>query len=195
MRMKWTGLVAAAALLFTMAGCSKQPFQAVEPKPGKSVVYVYWPEAYGVDAVKYDVVINGEIVGIVHNNSYIARDVPNGPLNVTVQNNDPVAAHLETSTVSIDTSGDNVAYVKVTSPFKVSVPDEEVAREEIKKTLVWDGLIGSELQATATAEKRPVSQESSFSAAAEIERLVALKEKGAITEEEYEILKARIIAK
>ena len=200
MRMKWTGLIAATALLLTMAGCSKQPFKEVETAPGKAVLYVYWLEPLNENNTQFDVLIGDEVIDVVHDNSYIAVDIAPGGVDVTVQNHDPIAAHLQKTTIRIDAAKGDAKYVKIENPFKAYEVDASAASGEIKKTSLWDSQYAINIdEESATAENTVSNREPTAVKAAnavdEIERLVKLKESGAITQEEYEILKARVIAK
>jgi hypothetical protein len=193
--MKIFGAVLMIAAMLWMSGCSRQPFSEVKPAAGNAVLYVYWPESMNQDHTLYDVVIDGKVVGVVHNHCYIATEVSPGPVNVTIRDRDPIKAHLKKAQLQIDAVVSGAVYIKIGSPFSASVVDNTVGSQEIRDTELWE-----ELDATihmAGEEKAPAAEPAKArpSASEEIERLVALKEKGAITQEEYEILKARVISK
>ncbi|MDX1295369.1 MAG: hypothetical protein R3302_03830, partial [Sulfurimonadaceae bacterium] len=95
MRNLWLVVALSAAMLLT--GCVRKSFEQVHVQNGKSALYVYWLESMNQEDVKYDVLVNGELVGVVHNDCYIVTQVKQGPVTVTVQNSDPVKAHLEKS--------------------------------------------------------------------------------------------------
>lgn len=191
MRKLWMVVALSTALLLT--GCVRKSFEQVQVQNGKSALYVYWLEAMNQDNARYDVFVNGELVGVVHNDCYIVTQVKQGPVTVTVQNSDPVKSHLEKSVFNLDTSGSSEQYIKIKSPYSVKVADAAVASEEIKSTQQWEDFdhsvnMAGEPKKGSVAAAQP-------SAAEEIERLLDLKNRGAITEEEYQILKARVIAK
>jgi hypothetical protein len=191
MRNLWLVVALGAALLLT--GCARKSFEQVQVQNGKSALYVYWLEPVNQENATYDVYVDGELAGVVHNHSYIVTQVKQGQVTVTVQNSDPVKASLERSVIQLDTSGSTEHYIKIKTPFNVKVPDASLASEEIKSAEQWDDIgfsvrMPGEPKKGAAAVAQP-------SAAEEIERLLDLKNKGAITEEEYQILKARVIGK
>ena len=192
MRSKILGTAMMVMAALWMAGCSKQPFKEVQTTAEQSVVYVYWLESMNQENTLYDVSIDGKVVGTVHNNCYIAAQVAPGEVEVTVTDHDPVKAHLKKAHLKLEARPSEASYIKINSPFRVAVADKATGSEEIKRTGEWEELFDLTRVSNAPAAV-PVQQQQS--PAAEIERLLALKEKGAITEEEYQILKARVITK
>jgi hypothetical protein len=189
------GLVAAVWLSLGITGCTKQAFQEAAVKENRSVVYVYRPKGSGGAETTYDLLVNGRAAGTLHPNCYIALEVPKEKVVLTVRNSDRFRAAVETKVVELDGGAGNEYYVRVTQPFEVAVADASSASEEIRKTVLWKdfdltiNMAGDEKEAPAEKAEKPVAGDLK-----ELERLHALKEKGAITAEEYEVLKARVIS-
>jgi hypothetical protein len=186
------GLAAAIGLLLGMTGCAKQAFQAVEAKPDRTVFYVYWPKGGTATDTTYELLLNGKAAGTLHNNCYIALEVPKEKVALTVRNSDPLKAAVENRVLQLDGGVGTGKYVKVTHPFEVAEADTSVASEEIRETVLWEDF-DLTINKAGKADRKP-AEKAGESVAGELERLHALKEKGAITAEEYEVLKARVIS-
>jgi len=191
----WMAAVAAAAL-FT--GCSNHPYQELQTASQERAVYVYWLDRFTNDT-SYDVLVDGKYVGEVRNNGYVAASVGTGTHELIVRHSDPVKAHLQKAVLQIDATGADAHYVKIRSPFKVAEAEAATAREEIRNTERHVGILDyssseekPQESAATVAQTSPAATEEKTIAA--LERLSALKEKGAITEEEFAVLKAKILA-
>lgn len=186
-------LMLAGILLFA-TGCAFKPFEEVQSIPGKTVVHVYWPRDLKGSDTLYDVYTGGKRVGALANEGYITA-VVEGRSEITVRNRDAVIGALEHQTLTIDNDDGDIVYYKVVAPFNVVKMDPAVAKEEIRETFNKVTGMESDDEKNQNEAKTEASPAESKSVVDELERLVDLKNKGAITEEEYQVLKARVIGR
>jgi Protein of unknown function (DUF2846) len=97
--------VLAAAVLFLAAACASVDLappdqdakaKAMEPPPGKALVYVYRSEALG-SAVKMNVMVNGKLLGQTAAHTYFLVATPPGKVTVTSLAEDTSELELQVS--------------------------------------------------------------------------------------------------
>ncbi|MEN8145980.1 MAG: SHOCT domain-containing protein [Campylobacterota bacterium] len=205
-------------LTLVLAGCSKAPFKEQEPLKNAALVYVYVATDDGVNDSDrnpyYKVGFNGKNVkdGMLVN-EYMVFNLK--PETVTVST---TRANIEKQELILQLKAGEIRYLKVQSfsddfgKFSFIEVSSEVGLKEITKTRtavedkkeagyidVLIESISSDEEQNAVIVKEDVTEketaESAQSNADELERLFELKEKGAISQEEYETLKAKVINK
>ncbi|MEE8588112.1 MAG: SHOCT domain-containing protein, partial [Sulfurimonadaceae bacterium] len=209
-----------AILLITLllAGCAKTPFKAHEPLANAALVYVYVAMDDGINDTErnpyYKVGLNGKNVkdGML-TNEYMAFNLK--PETVVIS---AIRANIEKQELTLHLKAGETRYLKVQSfsddfgKFSFEEVSSEVGAKEIANTRaaveekkeddyisVLVESISSDEEENATVVKEDVAgkdtAKSEQNDADELERLFELKEKGAITQEEYETLKAKVINK
>ncbi len=197
--MKKLALLILVALTFT--ACSKVPFKEESALQNASLVYFYVSNNPGssenISNPKYMVKIDGQRVKTrVEGGEYLSFNLESKPATFTVIRNEIIEKHLK-----LELKEGATYYLKVVTnntegDFTFVQVDEAKGLSEIKKT----HLAGEQAEDTDTFIDKLVDTEedasdSEQSDADELERLHDLKEKGAITQEEYETLKAKVINK
>ena len=201
-----------------LAGCAKAPFKAQEPLANAALVYVYVAMDAGVNDTNrnpyYKVGLNGKNTkGGMVTNEYMAFNLK--PETVLIST---TRADIEKQELTIQLQAGETRYLKVQSfsddfgKFSFKEVSSEVGAKEIAKTRaavedkkeadyidVLVESVSSDEEENAAIVKEDVSEKdtvkSAQSNADELERLFELKEKGAISQEEYETLKAKVINK
>ena len=190
----------AVIVLFLFAGCGpRMPYAEHTVAPDKAMVYVYRPKSVNAEGSLHEIVIDGSVRGRVDDSGYFPVPVDPGRVDITVRNSDIVVGTVENKTVHLENArAGGVYYVKVDLSrediYSVKLVDAAEARGEIAKTFLYDSTRtdinlreNSAAYTAAPAKEAPSSLD-------ELERLFALKEKGALTQEEFERMKAKIIA-
>ena len=189
-----------AVILLLLAGCGPRvPYAEHTVAPDKAMVYVYRPKSVNGEGALHEIVIDGSVRGRVDDSGYFPVPVDPGRVDITVRNSDIVVGTVENKTVRLeDARAGGVYFVKVDLSrediYSVVLVDSAEAQDEIAKTFLYDStrtdINVRENSAAYTAA--PVKE--APSSLDELERLFALKEKGALTQEEYEKMKAKLIA-
>lgn len=185
--------------LILMSGCAdRAPYVESAVKSDKALVYVYRPESYFNEAKIYDIVIGGEVKAKLHDNGYVPVEIDPGTSALTVRNSDALMATLENKTIDlVDVRGGSVHYIKVDvaaqDAFSAKAVSMQTAKGEIAKTVLYDvNAKKFNVYSPASQGGAPVRQEAS--SVEKLEKLFELKEKGALSEEEFAKMKAKIIA-
>ena len=205
-------------LTLVLAGCSKTPFKEQEPLENAALVYVYVLVDDGVNDTDrnpyYKVGLNGKNVkGGMLTNEYMAFKLKPEKVEVSV-----TRADIEKQELTLQLQAGESRYLKVQSfsddfgKFSFEEVNSEVGAKEIADTRaavedkkeddyisVLIDSISSEEEENAAVVKEDAAEKdikkSEQSDANELERLYELKEKGAISQEEYETLKSKVINK
>ena len=204
------------ALVF--AGCAKTPFKAQEPLANAALVYVYVGIDDGVNDTDrnpyYKVGLNGKNVkGGMLTNEYMAFNLKPETVEVSA-----TRAEIEKQVLILHLKAGETRYLKAQSfsddfnKFLFKEMSSEVGAKEIANTRaavedkkeddyisVLIDSVSSEEEGNAAVVKEDAAEKdtekSEQSDANELERLYELKEKGAISQEEYETLKSKVINK
>ena len=197
--MKKLALLILVVLTFT--SCSKVPFKEESALQNASLVYFYVSNDPGssdnVSYSKYMVKIDGKRVKTrVEDGEYLSFNLESKPTTFTVIRGEIIEKHLK-----LELKESATYYLRVVTngsdgDFSFSKVDEPTALRELKGTY----LAGEQAEDKDTFIDKLVGTEedessSEQSDADELARLYDLKEKGAITQEEYETLKAKVINK
>ncbi|MGB5965712.1 MAG: SHOCT domain-containing protein [Sulfurimonadaceae bacterium] len=198
--MKKLALLILVVLTFT--SCSKVPFKEESALQNASLVYFYVSSYAGssenTSNPKYMVKIDGQRVKTrVEGGEYLSFNLESKPSTFTVIRNGIIENQLK-----LELKEGATYYLKVVTnntdgDFTFVEVDEAKGLREIKKTY----LAGEQAEDEDTFVDQLVGDDkddaikSEQSDADELERLHDLKEKGAITQEEYETLKAKVINK
>ncbi len=197
-------LILSAVVLFSISGCSKVPFAPQAQPKDKALVYVYAVNNVGDgeddSSPRYKILIDDEIVSErVEQSEYLGFELKPAETKVAVIRGSIIEHALTLNT----TAGEQYFFKIVTDDeggdFEFSQVSQEQGMKEIEKTFLAgassdEGMFsGTILGSDDEDKKEPSSSEKSD--ADELARLFELKEKGAITQEEYETLKAKVINK
>ena len=196
-------LVLSIVLLFITACGDRVAFKPQEPLSNAALVYVYvspYSELIEGEYTSYYVIRinNKRLDARLYKNEYIALDVKPGKTTFSA-----TRAEIEEKSLSVNLEAGHIYYLRVTGDLEDgSFKFEHVSNAEGSKEIKTTGLSGSmvnspeyivtELVENDTDEKKETS---SLSKTQEIEKAYALKEKGIISQKEFEQLKADILAK
>lgn len=211
-------IVTIILITLLLSGCSKTPFKAQEPLANAALLYVYVGMDDGVNDSNrnpyYKVGLNGKNVkGGMLTNEYMAFNLKPETVEVSV-----TRAEIEKQTLTLHLKAGETRYLKAQSfsddfgKFLFKEMSSEVGAKEIANTRaavedkkeddyisVLVDTISSEEEENAAVVKEDAAEKdkkkSEQSDANELERLYELKEKGAISQEEYETLKSKVINK
>lgn len=190
-----TGILVIALI----TGCAtRTPYHDSHIEKEKAVLYVYRPDSlFNVEKV-YDVIIDNTTKGQIYESAYSPITIDPGTLSVTIRNHDAVMGNVENKTITFDTvTAGKAYYIKIDvterDSFKVTAVNETDAKEEIVKTFLIDADSKKFKVYKSAPSNAAVTAPAPLSTSDEIERLYKLKEKGAITQEEYNTLKAKVI--
>lgn len=187
------------SLMFS-ACADRTPFKEKDTISNNSVVYVYMLNDIGDDEnlndKPFSIFVNGKrVTDKIISGEYVAYELK--PTKVTIS---ALRGEIESKEIEIDLKPKNSYYLKIKTEldnddFSFTQMSEQVGKTEILKT----GLAGSnrifkdekpeEVVSTADANIQKPSK------ADEIQRLYDMKEKGILTQEEFETLKAKVISK
>jgi hypothetical protein len=213
-------LGAVAVLIFT--GCvSKSSYEPTENfNQRKAMVYVYMLQN-NQNNYDYLVTIDGYNLGLLHNNNYLPIEVPTGKVTIHMTNTDPIMANSQQAMITLDDVKAGESYYVRAIPSMVpelhqmpasmaltEITDTSISNEGTDLKEVYRSLTGVSIPLNEPAvifpgsEKKPVAEAQTSTPAAatgesqtdRLERLYSLKEKGAITDDEYNTLKAKILA-
>ncbi|OHE05810.1 MAG: hypothetical protein A2513_10805 [Sulfurimonas sp. RIFOXYD12_FULL_33_39] len=209
--MKKIKILITAVSLLLMTGCgSKVPFKESAPVEDASIAYIYMPNyselADGSSSQNFTIRINDKSVeGRIKSNEYMLFDLKPQKIKFSATRDS-----IEEKSVTLDLKVGETYYLRIrdnlqNGGFSFENISKEIAKEEIVKT----GLAGSvledvnnvitELVGTSESKKEEpsvqVSTVKSTSKIDELEKAYKLKEKGALTDEEFKTLKSQIISK
>jgi len=180
-------------------GCAKQPFQEKKPEPKAALVYTYVVEDDGVNDTDrnpcYKVHLGEEYTNDCMNvGEYMAFDVKPGNVDFNI-----ARANIEIQTVSFNLVAGETKYLRIQSfsddfaKFNVVDTEPSDALNELKHTV----LVGSYVKKDIGPSKLIAPKEDSrvVSKSDELEKAYKLKEKGILSEDEFNKLKSEILAK
>lgn len=198
---KFVYAVLGIGALVLMSGCAERtPYAETAVEAGKAVVYVYRPESYANETKVYDVVIDGQIKGKLYDNGYLAVELEPGTTALSVRNSDALMATLESATIDlVDVRSGSAHYVKVDvavqDAFSAKAVSAQTAKGEIAKTVLYDPDAKKiNLYASGAQKREAEPVQPKASSVEQLEKLYELKQKGALSDEEYAKMKAKIIA-
>ncbi len=182
-------------LLFT--GCAKQPFQEKQPEPKAALVYTYVVEDDGVNDTNrlpcYKVHLGEEYTNdCMKIGEYMEFDVKPGKVDFNI-----ARANIEIQTVSLDLAVGEIKYLQIQSysddfaKFNVVNIDAEKALKELDDTV----LVGAYIKKETGPSKlvTPKEEKKVLSKSDELEKAYNLKEKGILSDEEFNKLKSEIL--
>jgi len=202
--------------LFFLSGCAqKAPYSEIPLPSDKTWVYLYSPGTVLVEEMSYDIRVDGlENHLVLNDDGYLIYDVPSDTFTISVRNSDLIDGQLDHKEIILrDLKHGQAYYVKVIvnqgSPVKLKLMDAEKAKQEIKGTVLYDqdantlkvyesqGKKQSEIVAEPIVDPRAVSASKALSGslADEIQKLYELQKSGAISEDEFQVLKKKVIDK
>jgi len=208
-------LLSITLLLFSACG-SKIPFKKQEPLENSALVYVYQPLNIGTDEnmnmSDYNIRFNGrQVMERISTNEYMTFNVKPEKVAISI-----VRKQIEEKVITLDLKAGQVYYLKILdnlegNTFDFVRVDKDTAYPELAKT----GLAGSsvesedniinvfvdepEKESALVLEKEVTQQQTSVAPSSskmdEIQKAFDMKEKGMLNEEEFNTLKAEILAK
>lgn len=201
-------LLTAAALLLITGCASKVPFQESAPIENASVAYIYMTNyselVEGSSGKNFTIRINDKSVeGRIKSNEYMKLDLKPQKIKFTATRDS-----IEEKSVTLDLKAGDSYYLRIrdnlqNGAFSFEHISKDTAKNEIAKT----GLAGSVLEDVNSAltelvgtsepkkEEVKVKAKTVTSKTDELEKAYNLKQKGALTEEEFKTLKSQIISK
>ena len=182
-----------------LGGCTKQPFQEKKPESNAALVYTYVVEDDGVNDTDrfpcYKVHLGEEYTNDCMNvGEYMAFDVKPGKVDFNI-----ARADIEIQTVNFNLLAGETKYLRIQSfsdDFaKFNVVDMETAKalKELRNTV----LVGSYIKKDTAISKlvAPIDETKVVSKSDELEKAYNLKEKGILSQEEFNKLKSEILTK
>ncbi|MGB5966212.1 MAG: SHOCT domain-containing protein [Sulfurimonadaceae bacterium] len=197
-------LIVGVGMLLYLSGCSRVPFEAQTLPNDKALVYVYAIDNVGdgedSSNPRYKILINEQRVSErVEQGEYLGFELQPAETKVSV-----IRGSLIEHSMTINTAAGQQYFFKIVTDhaggdFKFSQVSQQQGIKEIEKTYLAgassdEGMFDGTILGNEDEEKEKTNT-SEQSDADELERLHDLKEKGAITQEEYETLKAKVINK
>ena len=197
------------SILFTACG-SKIPFVKQDPLKNSALVYIYFPVNVGEsesDSISdYTIRFNGKnIMERISSGEYMAFNLKPGNIAVSV-----VKKQIQEKEISLNFKANQIYYLKImdnldNGTFDFVRVNKRVAYKELLKT----GLAGSSVEdevsitnvfADTPKEKAVLAEPtvqtiSKISKMDEIQKAYEMKEKGILSETEFNSLKAEILAK
>ncbi len=197
-------LLLSIVLLFISACGNKVAFKPQEPLSNAALVYVYispWSEDIEREYTSFYIIRlnNKRLDARLYKNEYIALDVKPG--NTTFS---ATRAAIEEKSLTLKLEPGHIYYLRVTGDledgsFKFEHVSDTVGAKEIKTTGLSGSMVNSPEYIVTELIENDKEQEqkdsSTLSKTQEIEKAYALKEKGIISQKEFEQLKADILAK
>ena len=208
-------LLSLTMLIFSACG-NKIPFTKQEPLPESALVYVYLPANISDDDATfisdYNIRFNGrQVMERISSSEYMAFNVKPESVEVSV-----VRKQIEVKSVTLDLKIGQIYYLKIEDNLDGNSFDfVRVNKRDAYPELMKTGLAGSSVEnedniiniftddepekeesavvAPDTSQAEPVVQTSSKMD--EVQKAYDMKEKGMLSEEEFNSLKADILAK
>ncbi len=185
-------------LTLLTACTSRVPFHAKKPILDSALVYIYLPATLSNDDETssdiYTIYINDKIVkGALESNEYRAFDMKVNSTTFSI-----VRGAIERKSITLDLKEGNIYYLKIengleNNDFNLLLVNKIQGLKEISKT----GLSGSVAvnQNTLITEVIESKETQKISKIDEIEKAYKLKEKGILSQAEFEKLKTEILVK
>ncbi len=193
-----------ALLLLTACG-SKIPFTKQEPLPNSALVYVYLPPSISDDEntneSDYNIRFNGrQVMERISSNEYMAFNVKPERVEVSV-----VKKQIEEKSVSLDLKVGQTYYLKIADKldgdsFEFVRMNKRDAYPELMKTGLAGSSVENEDNIINVFTDDPKEEESvvvapTSSKMDEIQKAYDMKEKGLLSEDEFNSLKSEILAR
>ena len=207
--MKKTLLIIALLALSTIfTACGKIPFEKQKPMSDAALVYVYVTMDSGINDTdrmpNYVVGINGKNTeGSVEYGTYKYYNLKPGQISISATRSD-----VEKQSIELNLDAGKVYYLRIQSfsddfaKFEITRVNSNEAYPELKDTTLADKFeksenVISELISSSSDEPEVVKAKAtqSISKMDEIQKAYDMKEKGLLSEEEFNTLKSEILAK
>ncbi|ABB45190.1 hypothetical protein Suden_1916 [Sulfurimonas denitrificans DSM 1251] len=213
--MKKIKIALAVVVALFISGCgSKIPFKAQEPLADAALVYVYVIESKGdiesASYQSYSIRINGKRVGErLKAGEYTTLDIKPNPAKLSATKDQIVEKSLD-----LDLKAGETYYLKIRDNLeRGAFAFEQVSKDVGAKEITTTGVAGTmiedidntltELVGTGKTQESQVVETRKTAAPAptpvskvdELEKAYKLKEKGALSDEEFNTLKSQIISK
>ena len=200
--MKKLALLIVVALMFT--SCSKVPFTEDSAEQNSSLVYVYVSNDAGssdnTSAPRYVLRIDGKRVKTrVSGGEYLGFNLESKATTFSIIRSSVIEKEIELQLKENSRYFLRIVTNNTGGDFTFAEVDEAKGLDEIKGTYLAgaqaedeDAFLGGILGDDKEKKETSTSEQSDSD---ELARLFELKEKGAITQEEYETLKAKVINK
>ncbi len=189
-------IVIALALLGT-SGCSlKAPFKKAESIDDTATVYIYRLNHPGLDGTSYKIYVDGRYTHhYLKANEYFPFHIKEGETTISA-----IANGIIEHAIELDLDDDNDYFLKITPTdgdnFTFEVVGESVALNEITGTVLSGSTFEENPVENKVVEEKVATKPTGISSASdEISKLYDMKEKGIITDAEFQTLKAKVIAK
>jgi len=203
---KLTLLLFSTALLLLNACGSKVPFKEQEPLENSALVYVYQPLNISADEnaniSDYNIRFNGrQVMERISSNEYMVFNVKPEKVDVSV-----VRKQIEEKVIRLDLQVGEIYYLEILDNLEGNAFDfVQVDKKRAYPQLAKTGLAGSSVENVENIinvfsdepKKEPalVPTHRTTSKMDEIQKAFDMKEKGMLSEEEFNTLKAEILAK
>jgi hypothetical protein len=201
----------AVVLMLFYTGCAPRPeYKPSVQKSDKTLLYVYCLEAVKSSDYSYDIRVNDMPQPLVlRDNGYLVFELDSKDITVSACNSEDVAGILDRDTIVLkNVEKGKSYYVKAVigegEKIDLVVLDSLKAKKEIKNTVLYDqdentfhlfNNDADKVSGPAVIGSDTASSPAPGSDAQEIEKLYELKEKGAISDDEFRRLKKKIIEK
>ena len=168
--------------------CSKSPFKPQETLENKALVYIYVKTPEGLNDSnrypKYSIKIDGKYVdGDMGQEEYIALNLDPSEIELFA-----IRADIEIQSLKLDLKAGATYYLRIRS---FSDDFAEFNFEELPKSIAFEEIIVTK-NVTPKEEKKEQTMQT-LSKTDEIQKAYELKEKGILSNEEFEKLKADIL--
>ncbi len=215
LRKKTLTIITLVALTVLFTACGKIPFEKQKPMNEAALVYIYVTMDGGVNDTDrvpdYVIGINGKgTEGSIKYGTYKYFYLKPGTMNISATRND-----IEKQSLELDLEAGKTYYLRVQSfsddfaKFEIKKVSSNKAYPELKSTTLADKFEKSENMISeliysssdepeAVKEKAAKAEASTLESASkmdEIQKAYEMKEKGMLSEEEFQTLKAEILAK
>ena len=196
-------------ILLLLSACgSKIPFKKQEPLANSALVYIYLPSNIGTSdsdySSDYNIRFNGrQVMEKISSNEYMAFNVKPEKVDVSV-----VRKQIEEKVISLDLKVGQVYYLKIEdnlagNNFNFIRMNKSDAYPELIKTGLAGSSVESEDNIINVFTDEPKKEESvvatptanTSSKIDEIQKAYDMKEKGMLSEDEFNSLKSEILAK
>lgn len=210
MRIK-TVLLTIILLLLTACG-NKVPFQKQEPQINSALVYLYLPTNISSDesdnTSDYNILFNGrQVTEKISSNEYMAFNVKPEKIEISV-----VRKQIEKKSITLDLKVGQIYYLKIEDNLAGNTFDfVRMNKRDAYPKLMKTGLAGSSVESEeniidvftgeSKKEESVVVEPSSSNAVAstskmdEIQKAHEMKEKGILSEDEFQALKTEILGR
>jgi hypothetical protein len=193
-------ILATTAIVLTLlgvSGCSlKAPFKKAESIDDTATVYTYRLNHPGLDGTSYKIYVDGKYAHhYLKANEYFPFHIKEGKVTISA-----IANGLIEHAIELDLDDDEEYFLRVIpkegGDFTFEVVNESVALNEIRGTKLSGSTFEENPVEDKVVEEKALTQpQQSTNASDEINKLYDMKEKGIITDAEFQTLKAKVISK